>query len=152
MKKPPPRSPKADPLDVIDLDAMLSDEEKDVRAMVRRVATDLCGEHIAQWYEDGQVPARELAREFGKAGLLGMHLDGYGCAGMSAVDYGLASVELEAVDSGIRSLVSVQGSLAMGAIHMFGSEEHKQQWLPSMAAGEAIGLSLIHISEPTRPY
>ena len=124
MKKPPPRSPKADPLDVIDLDAMLSDEEKDVRAMVRRVATDLCGEHIAQWYEDGQVPARELAREFGKAGLLGMHLDGYGCAGMSAVDYGLASVELEAVDSGIRSLVSVQGSLAMGAIHMFGSEEH----------------------------
>ena len=139
MKKPPPRSPKADPLDVIDLDAMLSDEEKDVRAMVRRVATDLCGEHIAQWYEDGQVPARELAREFGKAGLLGMHLDGYGCAGMSAVDYGLASVELEAVDSGIRSLVSVQGSLAMGAIHMFGSEEHKQQWLPSMAAGEAIG-------------
>lgn len=139
MKKPPPRSPNADPLDVIDLDAMLSDEEKDVRAMVRRVATDLCGEHIAQWYEDGQVPARELAREFGKAGLLGMHLDGYGCAGMSAVDYGLASVELEAVDSGIRSLVSVQGSLAMGAIHMFGSEEHKQQWLPSMAAGEAIG-------------
>lgn len=139
MKKPPPRSPKADPLDVIDLDAMLSDEEKDVRAMVRRVATDLCGEHIAQWYEDGQVPARELAREFGKAGLLGMHLDGYGCAGMSAVDYGLASVELEAVDSGIRSLVSVQGSLAMGAIHMFGSEEHKRQWLPSMAAGEAIG-------------
>ncbi len=139
MKKPPPRSPKADPLDVIDLDAMLSDEEKDVRAMVRRVATDLCGEHIAQWYEDGQVPARELAREFGKAGLLGMHLDGYGCAGMSAVDYGLASVELEAVDSGIRSLVSVQGSLAMGSIHMFGSEEHKQQWLPSMAAGEAIG-------------
>ncbi len=139
MKKPPPRSPKADPLDVIDLDAMLSDEEKDVRAMVRRVATDLCGEHIAQWYEDGQVPARELAREFGKAGLLGMHLDGYGCAGMSAVDYGLASVELEAVDSGIRSLVSVQGSLAMGAIHMFGSEEHKHQWLPSMAAGETIG-------------
>ena len=139
MKKPPPRSPNADPLDVIDLDAMLSDEEKDVRAMVRRVATDLCGEHIAQWYEDGQVPARELAREFGKAGLLGMHLDGYGCAGMSAVDYGLASVELEAVDSGIRSLVSVQGSLAMGSIHMFGSEEHKQQWLPSMAAGEAIG-------------
>jgi glutaryl-CoA dehydrogenase len=139
VKKPPPRSPKADPLDVIDLDAMLSDEEKDVRAMVRRVATDLCGEHIAQWYEDGQVPARELAREFGKAGLLGMHLDGYGCAGMSAVDYGLASVELEAVDSGIRSLVSVQGSLAMGAIHMFGSEEHKHQWLPSMAAGETIG-------------
>jgi glutaryl-CoA dehydrogenase len=139
VKKPPPRSPNADPLDVIDLDAMLSDEEKDVRAMVRRVATDLCGEHIAQWYEDGQVPARELAREFGKAGLLGMHLDGYGCAGMSAVDYGLASVELEAVDSGIRSLVSVQGSLAMGSIHMFGSEEHKQQWLPSMAAGEAIG-------------
>jgi len=105
VKKPPPRSPTADPLDVIDLDAMLSDEEKDVRAMVRRVATDLCGEHIAQWYDDGQVPARELAREFGKAGLLGMHLDGYGCAGMSAVDYGLASVELEAVDSGIRSLV-----------------------------------------------
>ena len=83
--------------------------------------------------------ARELAKEFGKVGLLGMHLEGYGCAGMSAVDYGLACLELEASDSGIRSLVSVQGSLAMFAIWRFGTEEHKQEWLPRMAAGEAIG-------------
>ncbi|HQH08571.1 MAG TPA: acyl-CoA dehydrogenase family protein, partial [Phycicoccus sp.] len=122
MKTAPPRRPNAEPLDLIDLDFQLTDEEKDVRAMVRKVVTDLCADHITQWYEAGEVPARELALEFGKAGLLGMHLEGYGCAGMSAVDYGLASVELEAMDSGIRSLVSVQGSLAMGAIHMFGSE------------------------------
>jgi glutaryl-CoA dehydrogenase len=139
VKTAPPRRPNAEPLDLIDLDFQLTDEEKDVRAMVRKVVTDLCADHITQWYEAGEVPARELALEFGKAGLLGMHLEGYGCAGMSAVDYGLASVELEAMDSGIRSLVSVQGSLAMGAIHMFGSEAQKQEWLPRMAAGEAIG-------------
>jgi glutaryl-CoA dehydrogenase len=95
--------------------------------------------HIAQWYESGTVPARELAKELGSLGLLGMHLQGYGCAGTSATAYGLACVELEAADSGIRSLVSVQGSLAMFAIWKHGSEEQKQQWLPPMAAGEAIG-------------
>jgi len=139
VKTAPPRKASADPLDLVDLDAMLSEEEKDVRAMVRKVSADLCAADIAQWYEEGTVPARELAAEFGRHGLLGMHLEGYGCAGMSSVDYGLACVELEAIDSGIRSLVSVQGSLAMGAIHMFGSEEQKEQWLPRMAAGEVVG-------------
>ena len=134
-----PRRP-SDPLDIIDIDSVLTDEEKAIRATVRQVCDDLVEPHIAQWYEDGDLPgARELAREFGKVGLLGMHLEGYGCAGMSAVDYGLACIELEASDSGIRSLVSVQGSLAMFAIHQWGTGEQKQEWLPRMAAGEAIG-------------
>ncbi|WP_030527045.1 acyl-CoA dehydrogenase family protein [Phycicoccus jejuensis] len=134
-----PKRP-SDPLDVIDVDSMLTDEEKAIRATVRQVCDDLVDPHVMGWYEAGDLPvARELAREFGKVGLLGMHLEGYGCAGMSSVDYGLACLELEASDSGIRSLVSVQGSLAMYAIHAFGSEEHKQEWLPRMAAGEAIG-------------
>ena len=136
-----PSMPKrpADPLDLVDVDSMLTDEEKAVRATVRQVCDDLVEPDVAQWYEQGDLPARELAKEFGKVGLLGMHLEGYGCAGMSSVDYGLACLELEASDSGIRSLVSVQGSLAMYAIHAFGSEEHKQRWLPQMAAGDAIG-------------
>jgi glutaryl-CoA dehydrogenase len=95
--------------------------------------------YVAEWFERGVVPARELAKEFGSLGLLGMHLEGYGCAGMSAVSYGLACLELEAGDSGVRSLVSVQGSLAMYAIWRFGSEEQKHEWLPRMATGEAIG-------------
>ncbi|MCZ7426083.1 acyl-CoA dehydrogenase family protein [Micromonospora sp. WMMA1949] len=127
------------PLDLLDIDASLSDEERQIRAVVRRLVTDRVRPHVAGWYEDGQVPARELAREFGKLGLLGMHLTGYGCAGSSAVAYGLACLELEAGDSGVRSLVSVQGSLAMYAIWRYGSEEQKQRWLPAMAAGEAIG-------------
>ena len=139
MKTAPPRRPGSDPLDIIDLDSQLSEEERAIRESVRRLCTDLVEPHVMEWFEKGEVPARELAAEFGKAGLLGMHLDGYGCAGMTSVDYGLACVELEAMDSGIRSLVSVQGSLAMGAIHMFGSEEQKQQWLPRMASGEVIG-------------
>ena len=110
---------------------MLTDEEKAIRDTVRRVCDDVVEPNIVQWYESGDLPARELAREFGALGLLGMHLEGYGCAGMSAVDYGLACVELEASDSGIRSLVSVQGSLAMFAIWRFGTEEHKQEWLPT---------------------
>ena len=133
-----PKRP-SDPLDLIDLDSQLTDEEKAIRAATRQVCADVVDPHVMQWYEDGELPARELALEFGKVGLLGMHLEGYGCAGMSAVDYGLACLELEASDSGIRSLVSVQGSLAMFAIWRFGTEEHKQQWLPRMAAGEAIG-------------
>ncbi|MGW9192413.1 acyl-CoA dehydrogenase family protein [Micromonospora chersina] len=127
------------PLDLLDIDASLGEEERQIRAVVRQLVDDRVRPHVAGWYEDGHVPARELAREFGKLGLLGMHLTGYGCAGASAVAYGLACLELEAGDSGIRSLVSVQGSLAMYAIWRYGSEEQKQRWLPAMAAGEAIG-------------
>ena len=132
--------PRLDPHDPAGIDVLLSEEERAVRQAVRDFCADKITPHIAQWYEDGEFPqARELARELGKIGLLGMHLTGYGCAGMSAVDYGLACLELEAADSGLRSLVSVQGSLAMYAIWKFGSEAHKQEWLPPMAAGEAIG-------------
>ncbi|TNH30063.1 acyl-CoA dehydrogenase [Micromonospora orduensis] len=126
-------------LDLLDLDPSLTDEERQIRDVVRQLVDDRVRPHVADWYEEGRVPARELAREFGKLGLLGMHLTGYGCAGASAVAYGLACQELEAGDSGLRSLVSVQGSLAMYAIWRYGSEEQKQRWLPSMATGEAIG-------------
>ena len=126
-------------LDLLDIDASLGDEERQIRAVVRQLVDDRVRPHVAGWYEEGHVPARELAREFGKLGLLGMHLTGYGCAGASSVAYGLACLELEAGDSGVRSLVSVQGSLAMYAIWRYGSEEQKQRWLPAMAAGEAIG-------------
>ena len=132
--------PAPNPLDLVDIDAVLSDEEKAVRASVRQLCEEAVLPHVAGWYEAGELPqARDLARRFGELGLLGMHLEGYGCAGMSAVEYGLACLELEAADSGIRSLVSVQGSLAMYAIWAFGSEEQKQEWLPRMASGEAIG-------------
>jgi glutaryl-CoA dehydrogenase len=127
------------PLDLLDLDELLTDEEREIRALVRRVVDDKVRPYVADWYERGEVPARELALEFGKLGLLGMHLTGYGCAGASAVAYGLACLELEAADSGVRSLVSVQGSLAMYAIWKYGSAEQKQRWLPGMAAGELIG-------------
>jgi glutaryl-CoA dehydrogenase len=126
-------------LDLIDVDALHTPEELQVREVVRRLVDDKVRPHIADWYERGEVPVRELAKEFAAIGLLGMHLSGYGCAGASAVAYGVASVELEAADSGVRSLVSVQGSLAMFAIWKFGSEEQKQRWLPPMAAGDAIG-------------
>ncbi|MGW4501751.1 acyl-CoA dehydrogenase family protein [Micromonospora sp. NPDC004336] len=125
--------------DLLDLDSSLTEEERQIRAVVRQLVDDRVRPHVAGWYEEGHVPARELAREFGKIGLLGMHLTGYGCAGSSAVAYGLACLELEAGDSGVRSLVSVQGSLAMYAIWRYGSEEQKQRWLPAMATGEAIG-------------
>jgi glutaryl-CoA dehydrogenase len=127
------------PLDLLDLDTLLTDEERDVRDVVRRVTDDRVRPHVAEWYERAEAPVRELAGEFGKLGLLGMHLTGYGCAGASAVQYGLACMELEAADSGVRSLVSVQGSLAMYAIWKYGSAEQKQRWLPGMAAGELIG-------------
>jgi glutaryl-CoA dehydrogenase len=127
------------PLDLLAVDPLHTEEELAVRAMVRRLVDERVRPHIAGWYERGELPVRELARQFGALGLLGMHLTGYGCAGAPAVSYGLACLELEAGDSGIRSLVSVQGSLAMYAIWRFGSEEHKQRWLPLMAAGEAIG-------------
>ncbi len=129
-----------DPTDLAGLDDLLTDEEMAVRSSVREVCARHVDPYVADWYERGEVPdVRGLAREFGSLGLLGMHLTGYGCAGMSAVDYGLACLELEASDSGVRSLVSVQGSLAMFAIWRFGTEEHKQEWLPRMATGEAIG-------------
>jgi glutaryl-CoA dehydrogenase len=127
------------PLDLLDTDWLLSDEEKMIRDNVRAVVRDRVLPDVGEWFDKGQLPARELAREFGRLGLLGMHLEGYGCAGASAMAYGLACMELEAGDSGIRSLVSVQGSLAMYAIWAYGSEEQKQQWLPRMATGEAIG-------------
>ncbi|MGC4804708.1 acyl-CoA dehydrogenase family protein [Micromonospora sp. DT233] len=129
----------ASPFDLLDLGALLDEEERQVQAVVRRLVADRVRPHVAEWYEQGHVPVRELAREFGALGLLGMHLTGYGCAGSSAVAYGLACLELEAGDSGVRSLVSVQGSLAMYAIWRYGSEEQKRRWLPPMAAGEAIG-------------
>jgi glutaryl-CoA dehydrogenase len=124
---------------LLDLDELHSEEERQIRAVVRRLVDDLVRPKVAGWYEEGRVPVRELAKEFAQVGLLGMHLTGYGCAGASAVAYGLACLELEAGDSGVRSLVSVQGSLAMYAIWKYGSEEQKQRWLPAMAAGEAIG-------------
>jgi glutaryl-CoA dehydrogenase len=127
------------PDQLFDIDSLLDDEEKAVRASVRQFVDEQIRPHVADWYETGKLPARELARQCGEIGLLGMHMEGYGCAGMSATAYGLASLELEAGDSGIRSLVSVQGSLAMHAIHAYGSEDHRSQWLPQMAKGEAIG-------------
>ncbi|RYP87512.1 acyl-CoA dehydrogenase [Nocardioides guangzhouensis] len=126
--------------DLLGIDDLLTPEERDVRDVVRRFCADRITPYVGEWFDRGEVPdPRGLSRELGKLGLLGMHLEGYGCAGTSAVDYGLACLELEAADSGIRSLVSVQGSLAMFAIWKHGSEEHKQEWLPRMAAGEAIG-------------
>jgi glutaryl-CoA dehydrogenase len=127
------------PDQLFDIDSLLDDEEKAVRSTVRQVVDERVRPHVANWYEAGQLPARELAKQLGEIGLLGMHLEGYGCAGMSATAYGLACLELEAGDSGIRSLVSVQGSLAMYAIHAYGSEDQRAQWLPVMATGEAIG-------------
>lgn len=127
------------PLALFGIDDLLSDEERDVRDTVRRLVDDTIRPAVAGWYQAGRMPARELAAELGARGLLGMHLHGYGCAGTSAVAYGLACAELEAADSGVRSLASVQGSLAMYAIHAYGSEEQKQRWLPEMAAGRAIG-------------
>ncbi|HEX6011370.1 MAG TPA: acyl-CoA dehydrogenase family protein [Geminicoccaceae bacterium] len=127
------------PLGLFGTDALLDDDDRAIRDTVRRYVDDKLRPHLADWYESAQIPARELSRELGSLGLLGMHLEGYGCAGTSATAYGLACMELEAGDSGLRSLVSVQGSLAMYAIWKHGSEEQKQEWLPRMAAGEAIG-------------
>ncbi len=126
------------PLDFLAIDRLLSEEERLIRDTVRSFVADKVLPEIAGWFERGELP-RELAKELGALGLLGMHLQGYGCAGTNAVSYGLATLELEAGDSGVRSMVSVQGSLAMFPIHRYGSEEQKQEWLPRMAAGEAIG-------------
>src|SRR4051812_29735246 len=128
-----------DRLDLLDLDADLADDDRLLRDTVRKFANDRLRPNIQKWFEDGTLPARELAQEFGALGVLGMHLDGYGCQGSTSSQYGLVCAEVEAVDSGLRSLVSVQGSLAMYAIYAYGSEEQKQRWLPGMAKGELIG-------------
>ena len=132
------RAPQS-PFQLFAIDHLLSEEERMMRDVVRSFVQDRIAPEIEGWFESGTIPARKLALELGELGVLGMHLEGYGCAGTSAVAYGLACLELEAGDSGLRSLVSVQGSLAMFAIHEFGSEEQRQAWLPAMAAGEAIG-------------
>ncbi|MGO1973703.1 MAG: acyl-CoA dehydrogenase family protein [Propionibacteriaceae bacterium] len=127
------------PLELFGTDALISEEDRAIRDTVRSYVEKSIKPHLGEWYEAATIPARELALQMGELGLLGMHLEGYGCAGTSATAYGLACMELEAADSGIRSLVSVQGSLAMFAIWKHGSEEQKQEWLPRMATGEAIG-------------
>ncbi len=134
-----PTQPLApDPKDFLGIDHLLTPEERLLRDTARQWVTDQVLPHISGWFEAGILP-RELAPELGKLGVLGMHLDGYGCPGASAVDYGLACLELEAGDSGLRSMVSVQGSLAMFPIREYGSEEQKQRWLPAMASGEVLG-------------
>jgi glutaryl-CoA dehydrogenase len=127
------------PLALLDLDSLIGEEDRAMRDAVRTMVDERLRPEIAGWYERGDTPVRELAREFGRLGLLGMHLTGYGCAGTSATAYGLACLELEAGDSGLRSVVSVQGSLAMFAIWKHGSDEQKERWLPGMATGELIG-------------
>lgn len=126
------------PLDLFGIDALLSDEERDIQATVRRLVDERLRPQLPEWFESGTLP-KEIARELGGLGLFGMHLQGYGCAGTNAVSYGLACLELEAGDSGLRSFVSVQGSLSMFSIHRYGSEEQKQEWLPRLASGEALG-------------
>jgi glutaryl-CoA dehydrogenase len=134
------------PADLTGLDGQLSAEEKDLALAVRGLVDEHIRPNIAGWYEQAVFP-REIIPELARLGLLGMHLTGYGCAGRSAVMYGLAASELEAGDSGLRTFVSVQGSLAMSAIHKHGSEEQKQRWLPEMAAGRAVGC--FGLTEPT---
>src|SRR2546427_1436000 len=128
----------ADPLDFIDIDALLTDEERMIRDAVRQFVGERVVPDIEGWFERGEFP-REIFPELGKLGLLGMHLHGYGCAGTSSVSYGLTCLEMEAGDSGVRSAVSVQGSLSMFPIWKFGSEGQKREWLPRMASGEIGG-------------
>ena len=129
---------KLDPVDILQIDDMLDAEDRLLRDTVRQYVADRVTPNIGDWFDEGRFP-RELIKEMGDMGLLGMHLDGYGCAGTTAVQYGLACTELEAGDSGVRSFVSVQGSLAMYPIWAFGSEDQKEKWLPGMAAGDLIG-------------
>jgi glutaryl-CoA dehydrogenase len=131
-------APTPDPVDFIDVAGLLSDEERLVRDTVRGYVQARVLPYIADWFEEGILP-RELGRELGRLGLLGMHLDGYGCPGSSGVIYGITCLELEAGDSGVRSFASVQGSLAMYAIYRWGNEAQKRAWLPAMARGELIG-------------
>lgn len=138
MTATPSIAPSVDTHDFLALDLLLDDEERAIRDNVRRYVQNELLPNVAEWFEAGVLP-REIAQPLGGLGILGMHLDGYGCAGASAVAYGLTCLELEAGDSGLRSFVSVQGSLAMFALWRFGSEEHKRRWLGPMARGEAIG-------------
>jgi glutaryl-CoA dehydrogenase len=131
-------APPPDAVDFLGLDALLSHEERLIRDTVRDFVRERVLPDIAEWFEQGILP-REIATELGKLGLLGMHLEGYECPGASAVAYGLACLELEAGDTGVRSFASVQGSLAMFAIYHWGSEEQKHEWLPQMARGQKIG-------------
>jgi glutaryl-CoA dehydrogenase len=124
--------------DLLRIDDQLTDEERLVRDTVRRFAADRIMPYVADWFEAGTLP-KDLLPELGKLGLLGMHLKGYGCAGMGPVAYGVACREMEAADSGLRSMISVQGSLAMFPIWKYGSDEQKEEWLPRMASGEAAG-------------
>ena len=140
-------SPRPDPLDLLETDALLDEEALGVRDSTRAFVQDKVLPYVGQWFEDAVMP-RELFPQLGDLGLLGMHLEGYGCAGASATAYGVACRELEAGDSGLRSFVSVQGSLAMFPIHAYGSEEQKQEWLPRMAAGTAVGC--FGLTEPDR--
>ena len=133
-----PKRPRPDALDFLGINGLLGDDERALRAGVSSYVRDRIAPEIDKWFEAAHFPA-EVVAELGSMGLLGMHLSGYGCAGRSAVEYGLACLELEAGDSGLRSLVSVQGSLAMWPIWSYGSEEQKRHWLPSMAAGETVG-------------
>ncbi|MFD8483691.1 acyl-CoA dehydrogenase family protein [Kitasatospora sp. NPDC059673] len=130
---------RPDPLDLLGVDELLTDDERLIRDTVRAFTDRQIRPHLADWFERGTFPVREIAPELGKLGVLGMHLDGYGCTGSTATEYGVACMELEAADSGLRSFVSVQGSLAMRSIHAYGSEEQKQRWLPELAAGRAVG-------------
>ena len=127
-----------DPSDVMAIDSLLTPDELGLRQRIRDFTDQQIRPDIADWYDRGIFPLH-IAAQLGELGVLGMHLEGYGCPGRSAVEYGLAAMELEAGDSGIRTFVSVQGSLAMSAIHRWGSEDQKQEWLPRMAAGELIG-------------
>src|SRR5215208_2174419 len=139
-------SARPDPIDLLNIDEHLSEDERGVRERVRSFVQERIKPNIEGWYDEAIFP-RGIVPEFAELGLLGMHLSGYGCAGKSAVEYGLACMELEAGDSGLRTFVSVQGSLAMSAIHKFGSEDQKQRWLPPMARGETIGC--FGLTEPT---
>jgi glutaryl-CoA dehydrogenase len=134
----PPAAKTYGPLELFGINRLLDQDERDIAATVRQFVDTRLKPNVEGWFESATLP-RELAKEFGDLGVLGMHLDGYGCAGTNAVSYGLACMELEAGDSGFRSFVSVQGSLSMFSIHRFGSEEQKQEWLPKLASGEAIG-------------
>jgi len=127
------------PLDPLDLDALITDDERAIRDAAREWVERRILPEVEEWYERGEFPAREIAKELGALGFLGMHLKGYGCLGVNAIAYGLAELELEAGDSGLRSMVSVQGALAMYGIYAFGSDEQKDEWLPRMSSGEAIG-------------
>ncbi|GAB2644260.1 acyl-CoA dehydrogenase family protein [Prescottella soli] len=131
-----------EPLDLFGIDALLDEQERDIQGTVRRLVDERLRPRLPEWFESGTLQPealQEIARDLGALGLFGMHLKGYGCAGTNAVSYGLACLELEAGDSGLRSFVSVQGSLSMFSIHRYGSEEQKQEWLPRLATGEALG-------------